>query len=93
VWWEGRATQPIVRIELFREAAFAIVNLASASMYLVTFSVLLFAPYFLVRYTGCRCRSPARLLATGFVAWRRSRRWPARWSDGSGPNASRRWAR
>src|SRR5712692_7949745 len=52
VWWEGRTSQPVVRVELFRRASFAIVNLASCLMYLVTFSVLLFAPYFLVRYTA-----------------------------------------
>lgn len=68
VWWEGRAPQPIVRVELFRRASFAIVNLASASMYLVTFSVLLFAPYFLVRYTDLPLPFAGALLATGFVA-------------------------
>jgi len=68
VWWEGRAAQPIVRIELFREAAFAIVNLASTLMYLVTFSVMLFAPYFLVRYTGLTLPESGLVLAAGFVA-------------------------
>ena len=68
VWWEGRAAQPIVRIELFREAAFAIVNLAGAAMYLVTFSVLLFAPYFLVRYTALPLPLAGAVLATGFLA-------------------------
>ena len=47
VWWEGRAAAPIVRIELFRRAAFAIANLASSLVYLVTFSVMLIAPYFI----------------------------------------------
>jgi hypothetical protein len=47
VWWEGRAAEPIVRIELFRRAAFAIANLASSLVYLVTFSVMLIAPYFI----------------------------------------------
>jgi MFS family permease len=68
VWWEGRASQPIVRIELFRRASFAIVNLASALMYMVTFSVLLFAPYFLVRYTALPLPLAGAVLATGFVA-------------------------
>jgi EmrB/QacA subfamily drug resistance transporter len=68
VWWEGRAAQPIVRIELFRRASFALVNLASTLMYLVTFSVLLFAPYFLVRYTALPLPFAGALLATGFVA-------------------------
>jgi MFS family permease len=47
VWWEGRAAEPIVRIELFRRAAFAIANLASSLLYLVTFSVMLIGPYFI----------------------------------------------
>ncbi|MFI4948716.1 MAG: MFS transporter [Alphaproteobacteria bacterium] len=68
VWWEGRASQPIVRVELFRRARFAIVNLASALMYMVTFSVLLFAPYFLVRHTAMRLPLAGAVLATGFVA-------------------------
>jgi MFS family permease len=68
VWWEGRAAQPIVRVELFRRASFAIVNLASALMYMVTFSVLLFAPYFLVRYTALPLPLAGAVLATGFVA-------------------------
>lgn len=68
VWWEGRAAQPMVRIELFRQAGMALVNLASVLMYLVTFSVLLFAPYFLVRYTDLPLALAGAVLATGFVA-------------------------
>jgi len=67
VWWEGRSAQPIVRVELFRDTRFAIVNLASALMYMVTFSVLLFAPYFLVRYTALPLPLAGAVLATGFV--------------------------
>ena len=37
-------------------------------MYLVTFSVLLFAPYFLVRYTAMPLPLAGAVLATGFVA-------------------------
>ncbi len=68
VWWEGRAAQPIIRIELFRRADFAGINAASALMYLVTFSVMLFAPYFLVRYTALPLPLAGAVLATGFVA-------------------------
>src|SRR6266567_1344790 len=67
VWWEGRASHPVIRVELFRDARFAIVNLASALMYMVTFSVLLFAPYFLVRYTALPLPLAGAVLATGFV--------------------------
>jgi MFS family permease len=67
VWWEDRAAQPIVRVELFRRAEFAIVNLASALMYMATFSVLLFAPYFLVRYSAVPLPLAGAVLATGFA--------------------------
>jgi EmrB/QacA subfamily drug resistance transporter len=68
VWWEDRVAQPIVRVELFRDARFAIVNLASTLMYLVTFSVMLFAPYFFARYTRMPLPLAGAVLASGFVA-------------------------
>jgi MFS family permease len=68
VRWEDGVAQPIVQIALFRSRPFAAVNLASALMYLVTFSVLLFAPYFLVRYTALPLPLAGAVLATGFVA-------------------------
>jgi MFS family permease len=67
-WWEGRAAQPIIRVELFRHAGFAVVNLASCLMYLLTFSVMLIGPYFLVRYTGLALPAAGLVLASGFVA-------------------------
>src|SRR5260370_23499412 len=66
--WESRATQPIVRVELFRRPEFAVVNLASALMYLATFSVLLFVPYFFARHTALPLPLAGAVLATGFVA-------------------------
>ncbi len=68
VWWESRTPQPVIRVELFRDRRFAILNLASCAMYLVTFSVMLFTPYFLVRYTGLPLPLAGAVLATGFVA-------------------------
>lgn len=68
VRWEGRTAEPIVRIELFRSLSFAAINAASALMYLVTFSVLLFAPYFLARHTALPLPLAGAVLATGFVA-------------------------
>jgi MFS family permease len=47
VFWEGRAPQPIIQIQLFRSARFALVNLSSTLMYLMTFSVMLIGPYFI----------------------------------------------
>ncbi len=68
VWWESRTPQPVIQVALFRQAGFAIVNLAGCLMYLVTFSVLLFAPYFLVRYTQLPLPLAGGVLATGFIA-------------------------
>jgi MFS family permease len=68
VRWEGRVAEPIVRIELFRRAAFAIINVASTLMYLLTFSVMLLGPYFLVPYTGLTLLQAGFVLASGFIA-------------------------
>jgi MFS family permease len=46
-WWETRTSHPIVRVELFRNVGFAVINLASCLMYLVTFSVMLIGPFFI----------------------------------------------
>ncbi len=68
VWWEARTPQPVVRIALFRRAAFAIINAASCVLYLVTFSVMLISPYFLVHHTGLSLPQAGLVLASGFVA-------------------------
>ena len=66
--WESHVAQPIVRVELFRRPQFAVVNLASALMYLTTFSVLLFVPYFFARHAALPLPLAGAVLATGFVA-------------------------
>ncbi|HTV90793.1 MAG TPA: MFS transporter [Stellaceae bacterium] len=66
--WEGLAAQPIVRIELFRRASFALINAAGVLMYLVTFAVMLFAPYFLVDHTPLPVVAAGFVLASGFIA-------------------------
>ncbi len=65
VWWEGRAPRPVVRIEMFRDIGFAAVNLVTALMYLATFSVLLFVPYFFARFGGMSLPLAGAVLATG----------------------------
>jgi hypothetical protein len=50
VWWEGQAARPIIRIEMFGDLGFTVVNLVTALMYLATFSVLLFVPYSFARF-------------------------------------------
>src|SRR5215469_10580056 len=68
VWWEGRAAQPIVRIDLFRARGFTAINLVNALMNLCAFSVLLFAPYFLVQVSALPLWLSGLVLATGWVA-------------------------
>ncbi|HEX2151887.1 MAG TPA: MFS transporter, partial [Stellaceae bacterium] len=68
VWWEARTTQPVVQVALFRRAAFAVINAASCVIYLVTFSVMLISPYFLVHHTGLSLPQAGFVLASGFVA-------------------------
>ncbi|MGD9618152.1 MAG: MFS transporter [Alphaproteobacteria bacterium] len=68
VWWEARTKQPVVQIALFRHPPFAIINGASCLIYLVTFSVMLISPYFLVQRTGLTLPQAGFVLASGFVA-------------------------
>jgi len=68
VWWETRTKQPVVQVALFRHAPFAIINAASCLLYLVTFSVMLISPYFLVHHTGLSLPQAGLVLASGFVA-------------------------
>jgi MFS family permease len=59
---EGRVAQPIVDLALFRAWGFVALNFASVLVYLTSFAVLLFGPYYLVRFTDL---SPA--MAGGFL--------------------------
>lgn len=67
-WWEARAPQPIVRIELFRDVAFAAINAVYVVMNLSAFSVLLFVPYFFARFSQMPLPLAGAVLATGSVA-------------------------
>ena len=67
VRWEGRVPHPIVQIALFRDRAFALINVSGVLMYLVTFSVLLIGPYFLVGRTTLPLPIAGALLATGYA--------------------------
>jgi MFS family permease len=65
VWWEMRAAQPIVRIDLFRDAGFTAINLVTVAMYLAQFSVLLFVPYFFDRFSMIPLWLAGMVLAIG----------------------------
>jgi MFS family permease len=64
---ERRVRQPIVDLALFRVPGFAVLNLASVLVYLTSFSILLFAPYYLVRYTGLALPAAGAVLAASFA--------------------------
>ena len=49
---EQRVASPIVQIAFFRSLGFVLINLANVLISLSSFSVLLFVPYFLVRFTA-----------------------------------------
>jgi MFS family permease len=65
VWWEGRAARPVIRIEMFHDLGFTAVNLVTAMMYLATFSVLLFVPYFFARFAVMPLPMAGAVLAIG----------------------------
>ena len=50
--WERRAPRPIINLDLFGSPGFAVANIASVLIYMTSFSVLLFVPYYFVRLTG-----------------------------------------
>jgi MFS family permease len=67
VRWERRVAQPIVNLDFFRIGGFATVNGASLLVYLTSFSVLLFAPYYLVRLTDLSLPLAGAVLAASFA--------------------------
>jgi EmrB/QacA subfamily drug resistance transporter len=64
---ERRIGQPIVDLDFFRIRGFALVNFASVLIYLTSFSVLLFTPYYLVRFTGLSLPAAGIMLAASFA--------------------------
>jgi MFS family permease len=64
---EARTVAPIVNLEFFRSLGFAGVNVASVLVYSTSFSVLLFVPYYLVRFTGLPLPWAGAMLATTFA--------------------------
>jgi EmrB/QacA subfamily drug resistance transporter len=64
---ERGTKRPIVDLDLFRSGGFAVTNLASVLVYLSSFAVLLFAPYYLVRFTGLSLPAAGAMLAASFA--------------------------
>ncbi|HTV44911.1 MAG TPA: MFS transporter [Stellaceae bacterium] len=64
---ESRVAAPILDLRVFRSRGFAALNLASVLIYLASFSVLLFVPYYLVRYTALPLPLAGAVLAVSFA--------------------------
>ncbi|HSG77920.1 MAG TPA: MFS transporter [Burkholderiales bacterium] len=65
---EARAAEPTIRVALFRDAAFAVPNLASVAVHFAGFGIFLLGPYFFVRITGLSAQGAGLLLAVGPAA-------------------------
>jgi MFS family permease len=63
---EANFPTPIVDLGFLRNPSFAAINLASVLVYLTSFSVLLFVPYYLVRIVGLPLPSAGAYLAASF---------------------------
>jgi EmrB/QacA subfamily drug resistance transporter len=64
---ESRATEPIIKLVVFRNIDFSIVNLTSCLVYLATFAVMLVIPFLLPRLPGLSVSTAGLFLAVGFV--------------------------
>lgn len=64
---ESRVAQPIINLALFRTGGFAAANLASIVVYLTSFAVLLFGPFYLVRSAGLTPAAAGGLLGISFI--------------------------
>ena len=67
-WWEGRAPRPMIRIGLFRDPGFALINAVYVLMNLAAFSVLLIVPYFFHRFSTMPLSLAGLVLASGSAA-------------------------
>lgn len=62
---ELRSTQPMIRLALFRTAAFSVPNLAAVSVHFTGFIVFLLGPYLFVNALGLSAQAAGFLLALG----------------------------
>jgi MFS family permease len=60
---ESRIAEPILRLSLFRDGDFALLNLASIAVNLASFGVLLLVPYFIARILGIGAGPGGMILA------------------------------
>ena len=64
---QARSAEPILKLSVFRNSEFSIINLTSCLVYLVTFSVVLLIPFLLPRLPGLSISEAGLILAVGFI--------------------------
>lgn len=62
---EARSRQPMIRVALFKSAAFSLPNLAAVAVHFAGFLIFLLGPYFFVRALGLSAQLAGILLALG----------------------------
>jgi len=62
VWWERRATEPIMPLRLFRRPVFLVVSITLFLTTCMLFAVLIFTPLFLQKVVGASAASSGLLL-------------------------------
>ena len=62
---EARFSDPLIRVQMFRDIDFAVVNVTNSIVNLVNFSILLLVPFYLVRLTGLSIAVGGLVLAIG----------------------------
>jgi EmrB/QacA subfamily drug resistance transporter len=60
---ESRVSDPIIRLNVFRDIDFTVLNLTNAVLNLVGFSVMLFVPFYLVQFAGYPTTTGGLILA------------------------------
>ncbi len=60
---ESRVSDPIIRLTVFRDIDFTVLNLANAVLNLVGFSVMLFVPFYLIQFAGYPTTTGGLILA------------------------------
>ncbi|MBT5812346.1 MAG: MFS transporter, partial [Rhodospirillaceae bacterium] len=61
---ESRFSNPIIRLNVFRDIDFTVLNLTNTALNLVGFSVMLFVPYYLIQVSGYPTTTGGLILAT-----------------------------
>jgi MFS family permease len=64
---ERRIAAPIVELAYFARRSFTAINLASVLVYLTSFAVLLFAPYYLVGFAGMALPTAGAVIGLSFA--------------------------